>query len=176
MLLEDFNKTLDEWLTPLQNYYFATLLIKPDPSNWSLGQVYMHLIAETTWYFSQIRRCYNNLEHNEKEMSESAKFMFLKNSFPNSKIKGDPFIANNIPQPADMQSIKNALEKLKVDAATLWATMEQKEIYGKSEHPGLKYFSPKEWLQFAEMHMRHHLKQKSRIDAYLKSHGYKKGG
>ena len=31
----------------------------------------------------------------------------------------------------------------------------QKRI-GKTKHPGLNYFTAKEWLQFAEMHLRHH--------------------
>jgi hypothetical protein len=38
---------------------------------------------------------------------------------------------------------------------------------GKTRHPGLLYFSAPEWLQFAEMHLRHHFLQKQRIDAFL---------
>ncbi|HEV9036934.1 MAG TPA: hypothetical protein VGQ51_09945 [Puia sp.] len=38
---------------------------------------------------------------------------------------------------------------------------------GKTRHPGLHYFNSLEWLQFAEMHMRHHFRQKKRIDACL---------
>jgi hypothetical protein len=40
---------------------------------------------------------------------------------------------------------------------------------GKTKHPGLNYFTAKEWLQFAGMHLRHHLKQKKRIDDFLKN-------
>lgn len=169
MIINDFNKTLDKWLLQLQHYDIATLIIKADSDNWSLGQVYMHLIAETTWYFSQIRLCFDTLSHAEKEMTESAKQMFKNNSLPSLQIKGDPVIAKNIPQPTDVHTLKIALKKLKVDAATLWVTIEQKETYGKSKHPGLQYLSPKEWLQFAEMHMRHHFNQKDSIDNYLKN-------
>jgi hypothetical protein len=38
---------------------------------------------------------------------------------------------------------------------------------GKTKHPGLGYFSAHEWLQFADMHFRHHLRQKKRIDDFL---------
>jgi hypothetical protein len=38
---------------------------------------------------------------------------------------------------------------------------------GKTRHPGLLYFSALEWLRFAEMHMRHHFRQKKRIDEAL---------
>jgi hypothetical protein len=42
----------------------------------------------------------------------------------------------------------------------------QKRI-GKTKHPGSNYFTAKEWLQFAEIHLRHHLKQKKRIDDFF---------
>jgi hypothetical protein len=38
---------------------------------------------------------------------------------------------------------------------------------GKAGHPGLGYFSAAEWLQFAEMHLRHHFRQKERLDVAL---------
>jgi hypothetical protein len=40
----------------------------------------------------------------------------------------------------------------------------RKSISWKNKHPGLDYFNANEWLQFAEMHLRHHLRQKKRID------------
>ena len=39
---------------------------------------------------------------------------------------------------------------------------------GKAKHPGLNYLNASEWLQFADMHMRHHLRQKKRIDDFLR--------
>jgi hypothetical protein len=38
---------------------------------------------------------------------------------------------------------------------------------GKTRHPGLLFFSALEWLRFTEMHMRHHFRQKKRIDHKL---------
>jgi hypothetical protein len=38
---------------------------------------------------------------------------------------------------------------------------------GKTKHPGLGYFDAREWLGFAEMHMRHHIRQKERIEQCL---------
>ena len=46
--------------------------------------------------------------------------------------------------------------------------MTARKYKGKTKHPGLGYFSAEEWLQFAEMHFRHHLRQKKRIDEFLK--------
>ncbi|MEJ7682627.1 MAG: hypothetical protein WKG06_33175 [Segetibacter sp.] len=40
---------------------------------------------------------------------------------------------------------------------------------GKTKHPGLGYFNANEWLQFAEMHFRHHFKTKEKNRRFLKN-------
>jgi hypothetical protein len=47
-------------------------------------------------------------------------------------------------------------------------TILKSPFHGKTKHPGLGFFNANEWLQFAEMHLRHHLKQKERIEEFLK--------
>jgi hypothetical protein len=51
---------------------------------------------------------------------------------------------------------------LKQDINDFAAALASNNFKGKIKHPGFDYFSASEWLQFAEMHMRHHLKQKER--------------
>ena len=169
MLIDAFNKTLDVWLEELRHYSDGTLLIKPDSSSWSVGQLYRHLIEETTWYFGQIELCLDTTENAAKEMTESAKAMFQNNSFPDIIIKGDPFISDNVKQPIDRQTLQDEFLSLKEAANTIWGKIESSGIHGKSQHPGIQFLNPQEWLQYAEMHMRHHLKQKSRIDTFLEA-------
>jgi hypothetical protein len=52
-LLETFNRTIDHWISEIPNYSLKELQTKPDSTSWSLGQVYRHLIEETTWYYGQ---------------------------------------------------------------------------------------------------------------------------
>jgi hypothetical protein len=47
------------------------------------------------------------------------------------------------------------------------ARISASSVQGKAMHPGLHYLSAREWLQFSEMHFRHHLRQKERLDAFL---------
>ena len=169
MLIDDFNKTLDVWLEDLYRYDIETLRIQPDPSSWSLGQLYRHLIEETSWYFAQLEICLENPENSTKEMTPDAKAMFQKNSFPDELIKGDPFISASIKQPVSLQSLQNEFVQLKKNAASIWMKIEKSKTYGKSQHPGFQFLTPREWFQYAEMHMRHQLKQKSRIELFLKS-------
>ena len=167
MLIDDFNTTLDIWLKELQNYNYKSLTQKQDASSWSIGQVYMHLINETNWYFEQLECCFSHTNNIEKEMAESAKFIFENNSFAAIKILGDPLISEHVPQPKNLDSIEKELLSLKSKAAKLWLRINSDEPQGKTEHPGIEFLSPSEWLQYSEMHMRHHLKQKKRIVTYL---------
>jgi hypothetical protein len=60
----------------------------------------------------------------------------------------------------NLKAIKNGVNEL-------YATVDFATSIGKTEHPGFLFFTALEWLRFAEMHMRHHLRQKKRIDDKL---------
>ena len=59
------------------------------------------------------------------------------------------------------------MTRLKERLVALIGEVEHFDITGKTKHPGLGYFDAREWLGFAEMHMRHHLRQKERIEKCL---------
>jgi hypothetical protein len=58
MLSEDFNHTIDFWIDELEQYDFRQLLAQSAPGKWSIGQVYMHLISETTHFV--VNLCQND--------------------------------------------------------------------------------------------------------------------
>jgi hypothetical protein len=60
------------------------------------------------------------------------------------------------------------LIKLKTEITTIGILISTSQFRGKTKHPGLNYFNANEWFQFAEMHFRHHLRQKKRIEEFLK--------
>lgn len=190
MQIEQFNHTIDGWISALGSYTLQQLHVRPDAESWSLGQVYMHLIDETTWYLVQMESCLAHKEHAHEAMIDRAKAMFANNEFPNEQIKGDPFIANNIPQPTSTTHLHAGLNDIKRTANSLAQRLAPEvsgrsatgtsetgtsetgtSETGKTKHPGLGYFSGEEWLQYAEMHMRHHLRQKERLDLFLKEVG-----
>jgi len=185
MQIEQFNHTIEGWISELDSYSLEQLHARPDAESWSLGQVYMHLIDETTWYLGQMESCLAHKEHAEEEMIDRAKTMFANNEFPNEQIKGDPFIANNIPQPTSTAQLHTGLNDIKRTANRLVKRLGNRlddisrksetggsatggSATGKTKHPGLGYFSGEEWLQYAGMHIRHHLRQKERLDLFLK--------
>ena len=166
-LLEEFNQAIDIWIAELPPYEFDQILIKPDPESWSLGQVYKHLIHETGYYMEQIETCMKNNENSSGEMTEEAKAMFRNNEFPDERITGDVQSAAKVTQPSGITEILNEMQSLIIKMNELWNDILRSRSSGKTRHPGLGYFNAREWFRFAGMHLRHHLRQKRRIDDFL---------
>ena len=167
-MVEDFNDTIDIWIEALEHYSFAQLYRKPSQDGWSIGQVYMHLIENTEYYIEQIKTCLGNNDNEFEEASPSARTMFLNNDFPDELIEGPPS-NNSTPQPESKKQLLKNLFAIKNEMSHLYLLMSASGFRGKTKHPGLLYLNAREWFQFAEMHFRHHLRQKKRIDEFLKS-------
>jgi len=167
MVIDDFNLIVDNWIKALERYHFTQLYIKPSPAGWSLGQLYMHLIADTNFYLEQIEICTSTNDNANEEASPAAKTMLRNNDFPDERIEGAP--SNSlVPQPASKGQLSSSLGRIKNEMNRLATLIAAGKYKGKTKHPGLGYFNAHEWLQFAEMHFRHHLRQKKRIDEFLK--------
>lgn len=168
LLLDDLNRTIDFWATHLEQYSFTQLSAKPSRESWSLGQVYMHLIENAYYYFEQIKTCVSTNANADKEASSVAKKMLLANEFPDELIEGPPENADT-PQPLNKEQLVQHIKKIKDEIIHIDKLISSSRYKGKTKHPGLYYFSAAEWLQFTDMHFRHHLRQKSRLDDFLKA-------
>lgn len=167
LLTSKINDTADKWIALLDYYSFDILLRKPNMESWSLGQVAMHIITETGFYMKEIDNCLSSNENISAQMTADAKIMFHQNSFPDIKIKRDSSLSQFYPQPESKSDIHEKMKNLKAQLNQLLFKIKTSEYEGKTMHPGLGYFNAQQWIQFAEMHMRHHLKQKDRIEAEL---------
>jgi len=167
MIIDKFNETIDIWLNALDSFTLKQLLIKPNEKSWSLGQLYCHIIDESKWYNKQIRISLLDKENSNIATTEKTRILMDRGSFEDIMIKGDPLISENIKQPRSINNLKSELEKLKKSTNEIWATMNSLSSHGKSKHPGMGYMTCFEWLRYSEMHMRHHLKQKERIQKFL---------
>jgi hypothetical protein len=166
MLLKAFNDTIQQWIDYLDDYTLEMLCQKPAADSWSLGQVYTHITEDTAWFATQMEASMLSNANREKEMHEDAKAMFRNNSFPEKMIEG-PATNSNIRQPQSKDELIQKLLAIKARVNTLCTSFDFSKASGKTMHPGLLFFSAPDWLQFAEMHLRHHFRQKKRIDEKL---------
>jgi DinB superfamily len=164
---KEFDQTIDEWIKELERYSFTQLSAKPSSTSWSLGQLYMHLIQATHFFVKQIQISTSNNDNINEEAFAVAKTMFRNNDFPDAILEGPPSNAAT-PQPVSKEQLIKELTHLKDEINKAEDLILKSQFKGKTKHFGLGYFTASEWLQFAEMHFRHHLRQKKRLDDFLK--------
>jgi len=166
VLLRQFNETIEKWIAALDNYTLQALCRQPQAGSWSLGQVYRHIIDDSGYYVGQLKEALSTTANSEGEMTEQGKALFRANGFPDSLIDG-PSTGVAIPQPRSKDELWQGLTAIKNAVNALFAGFDPSAAAGKTEHPGFRFLNALEWLQFAEMHMRHHFRQKKRIDGKL---------
>ena len=166
MRVKDYQQTIDIWLQSLEPYDIARLLAQPGPGAWSLGQVYVHILDEAEFYFSQIKICLASNDHAMEACTSEAKTMLRNNSFPDLILEG-PASNALVRQPASKQLLIDRLVRLKTVVAETDLLIGRSLFHGKAKHPGLHYLDAEEWFQFSEIHFRHHLRQKARIEAFM---------
>ena len=160
-------QAIDIWIKTLGQFSLEELITQPGPDTWSIGQLYNHLILDTSYFLDQAVICASSNNHALEEMSPVAKSFFQNQSFPDKRIPGSP-THMDIPQPVNKEFLMDSLLDLKNKLAQTQAMVANTAYKGKTNHPGLGYFNATEWLQFAEMHFQHHIRQKKRIDIFLK--------
>lgn len=171
MEIEDFTHTADIWIRDLKKYSFDQLCIKPAPKSWSLGQLYNHVIKATNYYCGQIKICTATDEHVDEEIQPGVQKMFQRNAMPDIIIKGPP--SNDLtPQPQSKNELLSDLTQIKIKMKNMASLIDNSTFSGKTKHAMLNYLNAKEWFQLADIHMRHHLSQKARIEAFLKENGH----
>jgi hypothetical protein len=164
--IKEFDQAIDHWIQQLDHYSWSQLSAKPSPSSWSIGQIYVHLIEATHFFVKQINIATSSNDNIDGEAYPQAKAMFNNDALPDVLLDGPPSNALT-PQPESKDRLLAGLEQLKIEVRTAKQGIEKSTFKGKTKHFGLGYFTATEWLHFAEMHMRHHLRQKKRLDAYL---------
>ncbi len=167
MKLNNFDKTIDQWIISIDEYSLKQFLFKNTNDQWSVGQLFNHLIESTTYFLVNIKGCLISHENLNEELSLTAKEIFKNNQLPNIEIDG-PDSNNLTAQPENSDSIKAGLLNLKDEFSQIKKLLLLNKISGKKKHPGLGYFNAEEWFQFAEIHLRHHFHQKNKLDSLLK--------
>ncbi len=168
MIIEVLTQTINGWVNDLDNYTLPELRRKPSPAGWSLGQVYFHLIDNTRYYIEEAKHCLSSDHHMHEKASPEGAAMLASNEFPDTMIEG-PDTNADIPQPGSKDQLNNGLQQVKDEISRLATLVSNSHHQGKTKHPGLGYFSTCDWLQFADMHLRHHLRQKKRLDDFLRT-------
>jgi hypothetical protein len=157
------------WESELRKYSDEHFSKKSSPENWSIGQVYGHLVFGTLNYqIKQIEQCLLDDANRKEKKTLAGKLVFSVNSFPPIRIKVPPSPTYTPKQPESKEMLKEGMHLLQNKLQDLSAEIDNAVHFGKTKHPALGYLAAKEWYKLIVIHFRHHLRQKKRIDLFLK--------
>jgi hypothetical protein len=161
-------QAVSTWIDALNNYTDTELGKHPAPGEWSIGQLYMHLIQSTRHFLQQARICMLAPQNTGELPSDAAMDLFQAGQLPDTRITG-PRSNQFTPEATSREELIQALQDLANEMQLLTKEITNGAFAGRTKHPGLGYFTAEQWLQFAEIHLQHHFRQKTRIDAWLAS-------
>lgn len=163
--LQEFNLVNSEWESSLDQYSQAQLNYKPSPSDWSIGQVYIHILdAGLLYMLKKVERCLIEIENLDKGLSSYGKRLFEENSFPEIEIKIPGSEKNQPLNPESKNEISDRLSSLKSAMVEMDQKLKVNPSSGKSPHRFFDYLDAYEWFHLIPIHMRHHLRQKTKLE------------
>lgn len=170
--LENFSKfesLVQIWQRGFAKYNEEQFLRKPGEHEWSIGQVYIHLIQSAKFFhLKQIEQCtaqQGTVTNGEKKMP--GKISFMLGMFLPVRIKVPPSPQYTPPQPKNKEEVAAKLRAIIVEVKNIIPIVERASPKNKTAHPALGYLNASEWYQLIRMHYRHHLRQKARLDKFL---------
>ncbi|HSZ24390.1 MAG TPA: hypothetical protein VK766_01665 [Cytophagaceae bacterium] len=151
-------------------YYGENQFKRKTPvSDWTIGQLYHHLIQGSyDFHLKAIRDCLENKNDKQKGgKSFLGYYVFAFGSYPLTKQKGFTNPPVQIESPAkakdmmfgflkEMQKLANEIDK-------------RGDSTFKVKHEKLGMLSALEWYKLVVLHQKHHLKQKYKIDKVLRT-------
>ena len=131
-----FEPTLGEWKNLIQEISSDDLYFKLAPGEWSLGQLFMHVIEESNYFLDQALSCLENDMYTDKSMTAEAEEMFAQNAFPDIRIKGDPANASKVEQPDHVHQIDLYWDRLAEKVSLVKEALATKKILERASIPG----------------------------------------
>ncbi|WP_458120790.1 DinB family protein [Paenibacillus sp. Z6-24] len=180
--LQRLEQQLDQYGQELHRYTLEQLTRQPSAQEWSLGQMYQHLIAAALYMqMGNIDKCIMQYEHDLQQhnaqpenpsaqsaaegKTEMGENIFENGSFPPVRVK-----VPGVPEPAQPESreqLLNGLEQVRIRARELAPQAAAVPARYTERHPSFGDLNAAEWMVLIEMHYRHHLHQKRRLDEFL---------
>lgn len=167
-ILSRFNTVLSTWEKALDNYSEADFARQPAPDAWSIGQVYQHLIGSALRYhLKQAEACLATDDNAGAPKTLPGRISYFLGGFLPVRVKVPPSPQYTPPQPESIEQMRAMIPAVKEKMAAVAQQLSQPHGNGKTSHPALGYLNALEWFALVEMHYRHHLRQKKRIDSFL---------
>ncbi|SEG79807.1 DinB family protein [Paenibacillus sp. UNC499MF] len=167
--LNRFEQLAETYIQELDNYSLEELTRKPDEDQWSLGQMYVHLIKSALYlHLPNMEACRTSSVTEEAAgKTERGEAAFASGSFPPIRIQVPPSKEYSPLQPESKEQLADGLREVIRAMRAIEPSIAGIPAANTVGHPGFGGLNAVEWFSLVEMHYRHHLLQKERLDAFL---------
>lgn len=169
--LNKLEETAAYYLEQLKGISEEQLTRQPSEEQWSIGQLFVHLISVTQ--FMSLRNIGLCQEGNPESImvgaakSEGGEALFQYGGFPDVKIHVPPSPQYTPKQPNNAEELSQGLLSIVERMKTIEPALDNIPAENSVPHPRLGALNSKEWFCIVEMHFRHHLKQLRSLQQFL---------
>ncbi|MES5895421.1 DinB family protein [Bacillus cereus group sp. RP43] len=162
--LEKFESLATYYIEELEQYSLQQFIMKPSTEEWSLGQMYNHLLSATYMQLDAIAKCKTETPSVANKKTDIGEKVYEMGAFPPIQIKIPNHSGYTPENPSCKEEIQERFLKLITAVKNIEPMLASIPNDCKVEHPGLGYLNAAEWFQLISMHFSHHLRQKERLE------------
>lgn len=168
-LQQQTDRAIDWWITEFERYDFEKITEKPSENEWSMGQVGIHLwMSAKGFFFKNAEKCLTGEGASTgKGKNFTGHVVFTLKMFPPVKVKMPGSVAVEPKQPESKEKLIAKLREVKQMSASYIARIAASDPNIKTRHPFLGWLNAAEWISLCNLHFRHHLRQKARIEKHF---------
>ncbi|WP_419875855.1 DinB family protein [Candidatus Pristimantibacillus sp. PTI5] len=171
--LQKFEEIANRYLLELECFSMEQLKCKPSDDEWSLGQMYQHLINSALYmHLRNLEQCLTQREDPAASAAEKTKegaAIFDQGGFPPIRIQVPPSPQYTPQQPDSKDQLIEGLNAVIRRMKEIEPMLEKASAQNTAAHPRFGGLHAKEWFLLIEMHYRHHLLQLDRLKKWLES-------
>lgn len=169
--LKSLETAVERYLAELNKLDMGSLLRKQSEEEWSIGQMYVHLIQSALFmHLHNIEQCLSSKDsalNSDEKKTELGRQVFESGQFPPVPVKV-PASPQYTPQPPEsMESLIDGLNMVVERMRSTEPLLYQASVNNKICHPRLGALNAQEWFVLIEMHYRHHFLQLDRLISNL---------
>ncbi|MBJ8053861.1 DinB family protein [Bacillus cereus] len=162
--LEKFESLATYYIEELEQYSLEQFIMKPSTEEWSLGQMYNHLLSATYMQLDAIAKCKTETPSVANKKTDMGEKVYEMGAFPPIQIKIPNHSGYTPENPSCKEEMQERFLKLITAVKNIEPILTSIPNDCKIEHPGLGYLNAAEWFQLISMHFAHHLRQKDRLE------------
>jgi DinB superfamily len=169
-ILEKYEELAGYYMDELDKYSWELFTLKPSATEWSLGEMYNHLIETGFLQLASLQACATAPENRKLKKTWVGKWVYMTGAIPPIKAKVPPSAEHTSQQPRSREELRQKLEQLSAQMKAIAPSIDSISPDRKVKHPYFGYINAQEWYYHIVMHFAHHLRQKKRLDEFIAAH------